>query len=52
MKYSNGDCYEGEFNFNQREGKGEYNFNNGSSYTGEWHNDLKHGKGVLLTVLG
>jgi len=51
--YSNGDVYEGQWNNDQRNGKGNFEYNslgtltcsNGDVYKGDWKDDSKNGKG-------
>ena len=40
MIYSNGNNYEGNWNYNIREGKGKINYINVNKFNGEWVNDI------------
>lgn len=45
-KFSDGDIYAGEWQYNRRHGEGMYIFASGSSYIGEFQNGEYHGKGI------
>lgn len=47
VEYKNGERYEGDFENDLRNGKGEYAYLDGSHYSGEFRNDQKEGKGTL-----
>ena len=40
-----GDCYDGLFANDKKEGKGIYTYSNGDKYEGIWKNDVRDGKG-------
>ena len=44
---TNGEFYEGNFKFNQRNGTGIHHYRNGDYYDGEWTNDRRIGRGRL-----
>ena len=44
--YSDGTYYIGEFEENQRHGRGECHWSDGRVYKGYWKNDKKHGRGT------
>jgi hypothetical protein len=44
---SDGDTYEGEYNFDFRHGKGNFRWPNGQSYEGSWSEAKRHGQGVF-----
>lgn len=43
--------YEGEFNRNNYDGKGEYHFGDGDYYKGMWKNNKYHGQGAAYSKL-
>ena len=53
LEFCNGDCYEGDFKYGMREGKGTLtygrnarrDFYDSRAYTGEWRGSLRHGRG-------
>lgn len=45
---SNGEFYEGNFKFNQRNSTGIHYYKNGDFYDGEWTNDRRIGRGRLF----
>ena len=47
MTYPNGDCFEGHFVSDNREGYGVMKLHRGDVYEGEWWNDQMHGNGIL-----
>ena len=44
MLYENGDYYEGDFFFNQKNGQGIFTTASGDIYNCEWKEDKCHGK--------
>ena len=53
LKFPNGDCFEGEFIKNMREGKGKYtprqpNIDGLLFFEGQYSKDLKEGKGRMV----
>lgn len=42
--------YEGEFNRNNYDGKGEYHFGDGDYYKGMWKNNKYHGQGATYSL--
>ena len=40
----NGDCYEGTFVYDARQGRGTYTWKNGNVYKGDFHEDKRQGK--------
>ena len=44
---TNGEFYEGNFKYNQRNGTGIHHYRNGDYYDGEWTNDRRIGRGRL-----
>ena len=44
--YKNGDTYEGEFVYGEKEGKGTYTWPDGAKYEGDWKDDKREGKGT------
>ena len=45
--YSDGSYYVGEFEDNQRHGRGECHWADGRIYKGHWKYDKRHGRGTL-----
>ena len=47
ITFQNGDCYVGEFNYEERHGSGVYTWSDGRSYEGTFENDIRHGHGTF-----
>ncbi|BAP54997.1 hypothetical protein THII_0700 [Thioploca ingrica] len=50
--WSNGDCYEGEYEGKNRTGKGVYTWANGDRYQGEFYEGGRDGNGTYIWVNG
>ena len=50
--HSDGECYEGEFQFDKAEGYGTYSHADGTNYQGYWENDMQHGLGKEVLAGG
>lgn len=48
----NGDCYEGEFRNDAKQGTGTWTYADGASYSGEWEEGKKSGQGTLSYANG
>ncbi|NPV91540.1 MAG: hypothetical protein HPY50_12290 [Firmicutes bacterium] len=48
MTYTNGDIYEGDFEYGKREGLGSYWARLDDDYHGQWKDDKRHGRGILF----
>ena len=46
LKYTNGDCYEGDLKDNQKHGHGTLTYADGGRYVGEWENNQRSGQGT------
>ncbi|TNV76187.1 hypothetical protein FGO68_gene7319 [Halteria grandinella] len=52
-KYTNGDYYQGQFEWYNRHGYGKMVYcKDGSSWEGEWRSDKREGKGILTLADG
>ena len=52
MEYANGDIYMGEWESDQRHGKGKFfSVETNTTYEGMWLNGYKHGNGILYMPL-
>ena len=47
MNFPNGDCYEGHWADDNRDGYGVLKLQRGDVYEGEWRDDKMHGHGTL-----
>lgn len=50
--WPNGDCYEGEYEGNNRNGKGVYTWANGDRYEGEFYEGKRDGNGTYIWANG
>jgi hypothetical protein len=52
-RWSNGDCYEGEWTSDMKspQGRGQYTFNSHGTYEGEFRCGKRHGRGVFVSKL-
>jgi len=51
INYKNGDCYDGLWKNNKRNGVGTFTFSGfGRKYKGGWKNDMRDGKGVITEI--
>ena len=50
--WANGDIYEGDFQDDQRHGKGIFTCANGDKYEGAWLYDKRHGQGIFTCANG
>jgi hypothetical protein len=50
--WSNGDCYDGEYESNNRTGKGVYTWANGDRYEGEFYEGKRDGNGTYIWANG
>ena len=46
--FANGDTYEGEYRFDQRHGRGVYQWHDGRVFDGMFREDKRHGKGKFI----
>jgi len=52
MRYVDGNVFEGDFKFDNMNGKGVLTYANGDVYTGDYKDDKKHGEGVYAYKSG
>ncbi len=50
--YATGDKYEGDFKYDQIDGKGKYTYRNGDVYNGDFENNKMNGRGIYNWVDG